>query len=67
MHHHREGTWRFQRARDAVVRGYAVETPRPLPNCASDRHPEGLANSSGQVDRNLTTQSNRAVWRRMEQ
>ena len=30
VHYHREGRWRFQRARNVVVAGYAIETPRLL-------------------------------------
>ena len=63
----REGEWRVQRARNVVVAGYAIETPRLLLNSASDRYPQGLANSSGLVGRNLMTQSNQAVWGRMRQ
>ena len=47
VHYHREGRWRFQRARNVVVAGYAIETPRLLLNSATDRFPDGLANSSG--------------------
>lgn len=36
-----------------VVSGNAIETPRLLLNSASEHHPDGLANSSGQVGRNL--------------
>jgi choline dehydrogenase-like flavoprotein len=46
---HREGRWRFQRARNVVIAGYAIETPRLLLNSARDRFPDGLANSSGLV------------------
>jgi len=60
--YHRAGRWRFQRARNVVVAGYAIETPRLLLNSATDRFPDGLANSSGLVGRNLTVQSNQAVW-----
>jgi choline dehydrogenase-like flavoprotein len=67
VHYHREGTWRFQRARNVIVAGYAVESPRLLLNSATDRYPDGLANSSGLVGKNLMTQSNQAVWGRMEQ
>ena len=67
VHYHREGEWRFQRARNVVVAGYAVETPRLLLNSANERYPDGLANSSGLVGKNLMTQSNQAVWGRMEQ
>jgi choline dehydrogenase-like flavoprotein len=67
VHYHREGGWRFQRARHIVVAGYAVETPRLLLNSANERYPDGLANSSGLVGKNLMTQSNQAVWGRMQQ
>src|SRR5262249_43135874 len=30
VHYQREGRWRFQRARNVVVAGYAIETPRLL-------------------------------------
>ena len=62
VHYHREGRWRFQRAKNVVVAGYAVETPRLLLNSATDRYPDGLANSSGQVGRNFMTQPNQAVF-----
>ena len=38
-----------QRARNVVVAGYAVETPRLLLNSSSSLFPNGLANSSGMV------------------
>jgi choline dehydrogenase-like flavoprotein len=66
VHYHREGEWHFQRARHVIVAGYAVESPRLLLNSSTDRHPEGLANSSGLVGKNLMTQSNQAVWGKME-
>lgn len=66
VHYHRDGEWRFQRARNVVVAGYAVETPRLLLNSATERYPDGLANSSGLVGKNLMTQSNQAVWGVME-
>jgi choline dehydrogenase-like flavoprotein len=59
---HRQGRWHFQRARNVVVAGYAIETPRLLLSSASSRYPDGLANSSGLVGRNLMAQSNQAVW-----
>ncbi len=62
VRYHREGRWRFQRAKNVVVAGYAIETPRLLLNSASARHPDGLANSSGLVGRYLTVQGNQAVW-----
>jgi choline dehydrogenase-like flavoprotein len=66
VHYHREGEWHFQRARHVIVAGYAVESPRLLLNSSTDHYPEGLANSSGLVGKNLMTQSNQAVWGRMD-
>lgn len=63
----REGAWRFQRARNVVVAGYAIETPRLLLLSAAQRFPDGLANSSGLVGKNLMVQSNQAVWGVMDE
>jgi len=63
----REGAWRFQRARNVVVAGYAIETPRLLLLSANQRFPDGLANRSGLVGRNLMVQSNQAVWGVMDE
>ena len=62
LNYHREGRWRFQKARNIVVAGYAIETPRLLLNSASAKFPDGLANSSGLVGKNLMVQANQAVW-----
>lgn len=62
VHYHRDGEWRFQKAKHVVVAGYAIETPRLLLLSANDRHPDGLANSSGLVGRNLMVQLNQAAW-----
>ena len=62
----RQGEWRFQRAKNVVVAGYAIETPRLLLNSASGRFPDGLANSSGLVGKNLMVQANQAVWGLMD-
>ena len=67
VHYHREGRWRFQKARNVVVAGYAIETPRLLLASATDRYPDGLANSSGLVGKNLMTQSNQAVFGTMDE
>lgn len=67
LHYHREGRWRFQRARNVVVAGYAIETPRLLLNSASAVFPHGLANSSGLVGKYLTVQGNQAVWGIMDE
>jgi choline dehydrogenase-like flavoprotein len=66
VHYHREGMWRFQRARNVVVAGYAIETPRLLLNSATAQFPDGLANSSGLVGRNLMVQLNQAAWGKVE-
>lgn len=66
VHYYREGRWRFQRARNVVVAGYAIETPRLLLNSANSRYSDGLANSSGLVGKNLMAQTNNAVWGVME-
>jgi len=62
VHYQREGAWRFQAARNVVVAGYAIETPRLLLLSANNRFPDGLGNSSGLVGRNLMAQTNQAVW-----
>lgn len=62
VEYHRDGAWRFQRARNVVVAGYSIETPRLLLNSASPLHPDGLANSSGNVGRYLMVHANDAVW-----
>ncbi len=66
VHYFREGKWRFQRARNVVVAGYAIETPRLRLNSANSRYPDGLANSSGLIGKNLMAQANQAVWGVME-
>ena len=47
------GNERSQKARAVIVSANGAETPRLLLNSASDAHPDGLANSSGFVGRNL--------------
>ncbi|GLI94892.1 GMC family oxidoreductase [Methylocystis echinoides] len=58
----REGAWRFQHARNVVVAGYAIETPRLLLNSACPLFPKGLANSSGLVGTHLTTHAGPGAW-----
>jgi choline dehydrogenase-like flavoprotein len=67
LHYHRFGRWSFQKARNIVVAGYAIETPRLLLNSASARFPDGLANRSGLVGKYLMTQANQAVWGYMKE
>ncbi len=53
-----------QRARAVIVSGYAIESPRLLLNSRSPRFPQGLANSSGLVGKNLMPQIAPVVWGR---
>jgi len=46
-------TWHFQPAKKVIIAANGIGTPRLLLNSASDRHPNGLANSSEMVGRNL--------------
>lgn len=62
VHYYREGEWRFQKAKNVVVAGYAIETPRLLLNSACPEFPDGLANASGLVGKNLMVQLNQAAW-----
>jgi hypothetical protein len=53
VHYHREGAWRFQRARNVVVAGYAIETiavelgDRPLSKRTGEQRGPGRAISDG--------------------
>lgn len=67
VHYHREGEWRFQRARNVVVAGYAIETPRLLLNSACPEFPDGLANGSGLVGTHLMVHGGKPVWATFEQ
>jgi choline dehydrogenase-like flavoprotein len=51
-----------QRAKAVVVAGYAIETPRLLLNSSSSRFPDGLANNSGLVGKNLMAQAGPVVF-----
>jgi choline dehydrogenase-like flavoprotein len=48
-----DGTVRFQPARAVILAANGIGTPRLMLLSASERHPDGLANSSGHVGRNL--------------
>src|SRR5919202_5700655 len=56
-----------QRAKNVVVAGYAVETPRLLLNSASPLFPDGLANSSGMVGRCFMVHSGHQVFARFSE
>jgi choline dehydrogenase-like flavoprotein len=62
VHYHRLGRWRFQRARQIVVAGYSIETPRLLLNSACPEFPNGLANSNGLVGKYLMVHANHGVY-----
>jgi len=47
-----DGVLEEQKARVVVVAGNSIQTPRLLLHSTSNRHPNGLANSSGQVGKN---------------
>jgi choline dehydrogenase-like flavoprotein len=66
VHYHRNDAWRFQKARNVVLAGYAIETPRLLLNSATAQHPQGLANSSGLVGTHLTVHAGPGVWATFE-
>ena len=51
-----------QRARVVCVAGNSIETPRLLLLSASPSHPDGLANSSGQVGRNYMRHMTGSVY-----
>ena len=62
VHYHRDGAWRFQRARAVILSAYSIETPRLLLNSTGPAHPAGLANAEGLVGTELMVHVNDAVW-----
>jgi choline dehydrogenase-like flavoprotein len=65
--YHRAGSWRHQKARNVVVAGYAIETPRLLLNSKCNQFPHGLANESGLVGTHLMIHSGPGVWGIMDE
>jgi choline dehydrogenase-like flavoprotein len=53
LYYDRDGVEQAQRARAVILAANGAETPRLLFLSESSRHPEGLANSSGLVGKNL--------------
>jgi choline dehydrogenase-like flavoprotein len=53
LYYDRDGNEQGQLAKAVIVSANGAETPRLLLLSASERHPDGLANSSGFVGRNL--------------
>lgn len=58
----RHGVLQVQAARLVAVAGNTIESPRLLLNSASERFPNGLANSSGQVGRNYMRHTTGSVY-----
>ncbi|MGI8618781.1 MAG: GMC family oxidoreductase [Gemmatimonadaceae bacterium] len=54
----------FQPARNVIVSGYSIETPRLLFNSASALFPDGLANSSGMVGKCFMVHTGHQVFAR---
>ena len=52
-----EGNEREQEGDTFIVSAYSIETPRLLLNSKSEQFPEGIANSSGMVGKNLMVHS----------
>ena len=61
-----DGNERSQKARAVIVSANGAETARLLLNSASDAHPNGLANSSGFVGRNLMFNSHSNAFAQFE-
>ena len=61
-----EGNLHRQAARIVCVAGNSIETPRLLLLSATGLHPNGLANSSGQVGRNYQRHTTGSVYARFD-
>lgn len=57
-----EGVEYEQKARIVILSAFCIETPRLLLNSATARFPEGLANTSGMVGKNLMPHSSHDIW-----
>jgi len=62
-----DGNLHKQAARVVCVAGNSIESPRLLLMSASSLHPDGLANSSGQVGRNYMRHTTGSAYARFEQ
>ncbi len=58
----KDGNQQVQKARAVCVAGNSIETPRLLLNSANAQHPDGLANSSGQVGKNYMRHMTGSVY-----
>jgi choline dehydrogenase-like flavoprotein len=66
LHYCRQGRWRFQKAKQIVIAGYSIETPRLLLNSACPACPDGVANDNGLVGKYLMVHSNHGVFGDLE-
>jgi choline dehydrogenase-like flavoprotein len=57
-----DGNQHVQKARVVAVAGNSIETPRLLLNSAGGKHPDGLANTSGQVGKNYMRHMTGSVY-----
>ena len=57
-----DGSAATLRARVFILAAHAIESPRLLLNSASERAPNGVANGSGQVGRNLMDHPTQLSW-----
>jgi len=62
LYYDANGKLQRQKARVVAVAGNSIETPRLLLASASDRYPQGLANSSDQVGRNYMRHTTGSVY-----
>jgi choline dehydrogenase-like flavoprotein len=58
----KDGKQQVQKARVVAVAGNSIESPRLLLNSATPKHPDGLANSSGQVGKNYMRHMTGSVY-----
>ena len=58
----KDGKQHVQKARAVCVAGNSIESPRLLLNSANAQHPDGLANSSGQVGKNYMRHMTGSVY-----
>lgn len=66
IYYDEHGVEQFQPAEVVIVACNGIGTPRILLNSAASRHPDGLANSSGMVGRNLMFHPYAGVYGRFE-
>ncbi len=63
----KDGNLQLQKARVVCVAGNSIESPRILLNSASEKYPDGLANSSGMVGKNYMRHMTGSVYATFDQ